>query len=190
MEDLCIIEKGGDFGGTWYWNRYPGAQCDVESYCYLPLLEELNYVPKEKYSYAREILSHSSAIGQHYNLYACALFQTEVTELRWDEELQRWIVQTNRGRCDKGALRLYGERSAAPAGNCPALKAFATSKGTLFIPAGGTMTIPAVARMAALTNLRTSGSRSSVRVRRPFSVCLSWVKRHSSFMSFNARRVQ
>src|SRR6516165_9134853 len=39
IDDLRLIEKGGDFGGTWYWNRYPGAQCDVESYIYLPLLE-------------------------------------------------------------------------------------------------------------------------------------------------------
>ena len=97
IDDICIIEKGSDFGGTWYWNRYPGAQCDIEAYCYLPLLEELNYVPKEKYSYAREILSHSANIGHHYSLYDVALFQTEVTELRWDEAAKRWIVSTNRG---------------------------------------------------------------------------------------------
>jgi len=62
IEDLRVIEKGGDFGGTWYWNRYPGAMCDVESYVYLPLLEELGYVPKEKYTHAPEILAHSAAI--------------------------------------------------------------------------------------------------------------------------------
>jgi cyclohexanone monooxygenase len=95
--DLRLIEKGGDFGGTWYWNRYPGAQCDVESYIYLPLLEELGYVPKEKYSRAPEILAHSQAIGRRYDLYRGALFQTEVTELRWDEASARWIVSTNRG---------------------------------------------------------------------------------------------
>ena len=97
IKDIKIIEKGGAFGGTWYWNRYPGAQCDIEAYCYLPLLEELNYVPKEKYAYAREILDHSEAIGQHFDLHDCALFQTEVTELRWDESIERWIVSTNRG---------------------------------------------------------------------------------------------
>ncbi len=96
IKDLRIIEKGGDFGGTWYWNRYPGAQCDIEAYCYLPLLEELNYVPKEKYAYAREILDHSEAIGKHFDLYDNALFQTEVTELLWDQSSQRWIVSTNR----------------------------------------------------------------------------------------------
>ena len=96
VKDIRIIEKGGDFGGTWYWNRYPGAQCDVESYCYLPLLEELNYVPKEKYSYAREILSHSEAIGKHFDLYEGALFQTEVTGLEWDDAASRWVIRTNR----------------------------------------------------------------------------------------------
>ncbi len=61
VKDVRIIEAGGDFGGTWYWNRYPGAQCDIESYCYLPLLEELGYIPKEKYSYASESSSTRSA---------------------------------------------------------------------------------------------------------------------------------
>ncbi len=97
VKDIRIIEKGGDFGGTWYWNRYPGAQCDIESYCYLPLLEELNYVPKEKYAHAKEILAHSQAIGKHYNLYEGALFQTEVTGMTWDEERLRWIIATKQG---------------------------------------------------------------------------------------------
>ncbi len=97
IEDIRIIEKGGDFGGTWYWNRYPGAQCDIEAYIYLPLLEELNYIPKEKYSHAPEILAHSRAIGEHYDLYRNACFQTEVTEMRWDDAAARWIVATNRG---------------------------------------------------------------------------------------------
>ena len=96
VKDIRVIEKGGDFGGTWYWNRYPGAQCDIESYIYLPLLEELNYMPKEKYSFAPEILAHSQAIGRHYDLYTNACFQTEVTEMRWDQEAARWIILTNR----------------------------------------------------------------------------------------------
>jgi|KBSSwiStaDraftv2_1062776.scaffolds.fasta_scaffold104475_2 cyclohexanone monooxygenase len=97
IEDIRIIEKGGDFGGTWYWNRYPGAQCDIEAYIYLPLLEELDYIPKEKYSHAPEILAHSRAIGEHYDLYRNACFQTEVTDMRWDDAAARWIVSTNRG---------------------------------------------------------------------------------------------
>jgi len=97
VEDIRLIEKGGDFGGTWYWNRYPGAACDIESYIYLPLLEEVGYMPVEKYSRAPEILRHSRAIGEKFDLYSGALFQTEVTEMRWDEPLSRWIVKTNRG---------------------------------------------------------------------------------------------
>ncbi len=97
ITDVRIIEKAGDFGGTWYWNRYPGAMCDVEAYIYLPLLEELAYVPSEKYARAPEILAHSRAIGRKYDLYRNACFQTEVTELRWDENAGRWIVSTNRG---------------------------------------------------------------------------------------------
>jgi cyclohexanone monooxygenase len=96
VDDIRIIEKGGDFGGTWYWNRYPGAQCDIESYIYLPLLEELGYVPTEKYARAKEILEYSQAIGRHYNLYEGALFQTEVTGMQWDAECSRWIISTNR----------------------------------------------------------------------------------------------
>jgi cyclohexanone monooxygenase len=97
VKDIRIIEKGGDFGGTWYWNRYPGAACDIESYIYLPLLEELRYMPREKYARAPEILAHSRAIGERFDLYANACFQTEVTELRWDEAASRWIIHTNRG---------------------------------------------------------------------------------------------
>ena len=96
LDDIRIIEAGGDFGGTWYWNRYPGAQCDIESYCYLPLLEETNYIPKEKYSYAPEIFAHSQRIAKTYGLYDIACFQTRVNALRWDEDSKRWIVSTNR----------------------------------------------------------------------------------------------
>ncbi len=97
VKDIRIIEKGGDFGGTWYWNRYPGAMCDVESYIYMPLLEELDYVPTEKYVHAPEILAHSRAIGERYDLYSNACFQTEVTEMRWDDDGGHWIISTNRG---------------------------------------------------------------------------------------------
>tara|TARA_B110000977_G_scaffold69010_2_gene93688 strand:- start:2659 stop:4455 length:1797 start_codon:yes stop_codon:yes gene_type:complete len=96
LDRVRIIEKGGDFGGTWYWNRYPGAACDVESYIYLPLCEELGFVPKEKYTHAPEILEHSHNIGKKYDLYKEACFQTEVTGLEWDEQAANWIVRTNR----------------------------------------------------------------------------------------------
>ena len=97
VENLRMIEKGGDFGGTWYWNRYPGAACDVESYIYLPLLEELGFMPAQKYTPAPEILAHSRAIGEYFRLYDNALFQTEVTSVQWDDRDKRWVIRTNRG---------------------------------------------------------------------------------------------
>ena len=97
INNIRVIEKGGDFGGTWYWNRYPGAACDTESYIYLPLLEELGFVPKEKYTHAPEILQHCRNIAEHYNLYDRACLQTEVNKLEWDELSKRWIVSTNQG---------------------------------------------------------------------------------------------
>jgi cation diffusion facilitator CzcD-associated flavoprotein CzcO len=97
ITDIRIIEKGGDFGGTWYWNRYPGAQCDIESYVYLPLLEETGYVPTEKYAHAPEILEHCRRIGAHFGLYENAALSTEVTSVEWEDSTSRWVICTNRG---------------------------------------------------------------------------------------------
>ena len=97
VDDVRIIEKGGDFGGTWYWNRYPGAQCDTASMIYMPLLEETGHRPTEKYAHAPEIRDHCSRVGEHFGLYEHALFHTEVEDLEWDEEKKVWIVSTNRG---------------------------------------------------------------------------------------------
>jgi len=96
VESIRIVERGADVGGTWYWNRYPGAQCDIESYVYLPLLEETGYMPKEKYSFAPEIFEHAQRIGKHFNLYEKACFQTQVREARWNEEDGRWTITTDR----------------------------------------------------------------------------------------------
>lgn len=97
IDDIRIIEKGGDFGGTWYWNRYPGAQCDTASFVYMPLLEETGHMPSEKYCKGPEILDHCRRIGEHFDLYEKAVFSTEVTSLNWDESASRWIIKTNRG---------------------------------------------------------------------------------------------
>ena len=97
IDDVRIIEKGGDFGGTWYWNRYPGAQCDTAAFIYLPLLEETGHMPTEKYTHGPEILDHCRRIGRHFDLYDQAVFSTEVTSLKWDEPSARWLIGTNRG---------------------------------------------------------------------------------------------
>src|SRR5215218_9074567 len=97
VKDVRIVEKGGDFGGTWYWNRYPGAQCDTASMVYMPLLEETGHQPTEKYAHAPEILAHCRRIGEHFGLYDNALFHTEVEDLSWDGGRSCWVVRTNRG---------------------------------------------------------------------------------------------
>ena len=96
ITNFRIIEKAGDFGGTWYWNRYPDAACDVESYVYLPLLEDTGYMPTEKYAKAPEIFAYCQLLGRTFDLYRGALFQTEVEDMRWDESRKRWNVMTSR----------------------------------------------------------------------------------------------
>jgi cation diffusion facilitator CzcD-associated flavoprotein CzcO len=97
ISDVRIIEKGGDFGGAWYWNRYPGAQCDTAAMVYMPLLEETGHMPTEKYAHGPEILAHCQHIGRQFGLYDNALFHAEVTDLQWDSEHARWNVATDRG---------------------------------------------------------------------------------------------
>lgn len=97
VESVRVVEKGADFGGTWYWNRYPGIHCDIESYIYLPLLEEVGYVPRWKYAPGEEIRQHARAIGETFGLYRDACFRTQVTALDWDEDTDEWLVGTDRG---------------------------------------------------------------------------------------------
>ncbi|MFF4947158.1 flavin-containing monooxygenase [Streptomyces rubiginosohelvolus] len=98
-----IVEKGGDFGGTWYWNRYPGVHCDVESHVYLPMLDETGYVPEWKYAPGEEIRRHAVRIARRFDLYADALFSTGVTALTWDEVSETWLVSTDRGDAFRAA---------------------------------------------------------------------------------------
>ena len=97
VEDVRIIEGGGDFGGAWYWNRYPGAMCDTAAMVYLPLLEETGHMPTRKYVFADEIFAHAQRIGTQFDLYENALFSTSVSKLEWDETQTRWIIHTDRG---------------------------------------------------------------------------------------------
>lgn len=93
---LRLVDVAGDVGGVWYWNRYPGAACDVESLVYMPLLEELGYIPEDRYAKAAEILGHAQAIARRYGLYEGALFHTKVSGIQWDEPAARWLVSTDR----------------------------------------------------------------------------------------------
>ncbi|KAI9006747.1 cyclohexanone monooxygenase [Hyaloraphidium curvatum] len=97
IKDVRIVETGGDFGGTWYWSRYPGAMCDTASLVYMPLLEETNYMPTRKYASGHEIFEHCQRIGRKYGLYDEALFHTSVVGLTWDDATSVWTVETDRG---------------------------------------------------------------------------------------------
>ena len=97
IRNFRMIDLAGDFGGTWYWNRYPNCACDVESYVYLPLLEETGYMPTEKYAKAHEIFAYCQLLGRTLDLYPRALFQTEVEDMRWDDTARRWHTITSRG---------------------------------------------------------------------------------------------
>jgi len=97
VEGIRVIEMAGDFGGVWYWNRFPGIQCDNDAYCYIPMLEELGFMPSKKFADGAEIFQHCRNIGKHFGLYDGALFSTQVRELRWDSSLERWRISTDRG---------------------------------------------------------------------------------------------
>ncbi|QZA07199.1 NAD(P)/FAD-dependent oxidoreductase [Mycolicibacter heraklionensis] len=97
VADVRVIEMGGDFGGVWYWNRFPGIQCDNDAYCYVPMLEELDFIPSKKFADGAEIFQHCQNIGKHFGLYDGAIFSTQVRTVRWDEEIKRWRLTTNRG---------------------------------------------------------------------------------------------
>ena len=97
VESIRMLDEAGDFGGTWYWNRYPGIHCDIESYSYMPLLEEVGTVPQWRYAPGEEIRRHAVAIAQTFGLYRDTVFHTRVTDLEWDEATDEWVVSTDRG---------------------------------------------------------------------------------------------
>jgi len=131
IDDVRIIDKGGDFGGTWYWNRYPGAQCDTASMIYMPLLEETGHMPTEKYAHAPEIREHCARIGRQYGLYDNALFHTQVTSVSWDEAATVWTVLTDRG--DRFTAKYVGMGTGPlHVAKLPGLPGIETFKGKSF----------------------------------------------------------
>lgn len=99
VDQILLVESAGGVGGTWYWNRYPGLHCDVEAYCYLPLLEETGYMPKQKYSSSVEIRKYLEDTVAKFNLQNRILFRTDAKGLEWNEDLKTWkaILTTRRG---------------------------------------------------------------------------------------------
>ena len=97
VQGIRVIEMAGDFGGVWYWNRFPGIQCDNDAYCYIPMLEELGFMPSKKFADGAEIFQHCRNMGKHFGLYDGALFSTQVRELLWDDSAKRWRISTDRG---------------------------------------------------------------------------------------------
>ncbi|KAF4851203.1 FAD-binding monooxygenase ausC [Colletotrichum siamense] len=92
--EIVIVDGAGGFGGTWYWNRYPGLTCDVEGYCYLPLLEETGFVPKHRYSKGEEIRQNVEGIAEKFGIQG--MFCTKAKSADWDETQKRWNVKLSR----------------------------------------------------------------------------------------------
>ncbi|CAN8104527.1 unnamed protein product [Discula destructiva] len=97
-DDIRLVDFAGGFGGTWYWNRYPGLMCDTEAFVYCPLLEETGYMPKHQFSYGEELRQHAERIASHYGLADKGVFRTTIKHAEWNEETRRWQLQLEQDR--------------------------------------------------------------------------------------------
>lgn len=131
ISSFVMIEQASDFGGTWYWNRYPGAMCDVEAYIYLPLLEEMGYMPTQRYVFGSEIREYLQLVAQRYRLYDHALLQTIITYVEWDPAKERWRVHTNRGD-DITADAVIVSNGPLTRPKLPGIKGIENFRGTSF----------------------------------------------------------
>lgn len=131
FDDIWVCDRAGDFGGVWYWNRYPNAQCDTESYMYLPLLEDTGYVPTRNYAYRDEIFGYSKKLAETFDLYRNALFHTEVRSAKWDADAARWIVTTDRGDCLR-ARYIVNSNGSLALPKLPRIPGIDTFKGRMF----------------------------------------------------------
>ena len=134
VDDIHIIEMGGDFGGVWYWNRFPGIQCDNDAYCYIPMLEELDFMPSKKFADGAEIYEHCRNIGKHFGLYDGAIFSTQVRTMRWDESIDRWRLTTNRGDDIRArfVVMTQGNFNRPKLPGIPGIKDFVNAGGHVF----------------------------------------------------------
>ena len=188
VEDIRIIEMGGDFGGVWYWNRFPGVQCDNDSYCYMPLLEELDYMPTKKFADGSEIFAHCQRIGKHFGLYDGAIFSTQVRDLNWEDGIARWRVATNRGDDIRArfVVMAAGSFNRPKLPGIPGLREFT---GHMFHSSRWDYDYTGGDATGGLHKLATTRrSRSSAPVPPPFRSCPIWRGTPSTSMSFNALR--
>jgi phytoene dehydrogenase-like protein len=148
VQRIRLVDQAGGVGGTWYWNRYPGVMCDVESYIYLPMLEDMDYIPKRRFAFGDEILEHLERIADKYDLVDDSLFHTGVTTTEWDEDKGRWVLHTDRGDEFTARYVVMGSRSTRRA---------------------GTTSTPAATFTGTWTSSPTRWSRSSVPVPAPSS---------------------
>jgi hypothetical protein len=184
VESIRVIDAASDFGGTWYWNRYPGIACDVEAYIYLPLLEEVRYLPTQKYADGAEILAYSQTIARYFDLYRDACFQTRVEHLTWDETASQWIVATHRG----DRIRAQGGDGADPepaeAARRPRHRRL---RGHASTPVAGTSP-PAAIRSGISRDCAASAWPSSAPARRRYRWCRTSPKRRNTSTCSSAHR--
>ncbi|QIG80848.1 flavin-containing monooxygenase [Stakelama tenebrarum] len=157
ITDFRNIDSAGDFGGVWYWNRYPGIQCDNDAYCYLPLLEEMGFMPSKKFADGAEIYGYCKMIAEKTGFADRALFHTLTQELRWDPEIQRWHVKTNRGD-DIKARHVIVAAGVLNMPKLPGIKGIDVFQGKMFHTArwdygytGGTPENPVLDKLADKT---------------------------------------
>src|SRR5258708_481359 len=183
VESIRIVERGADVGGTWYWNRYPGVACDVVAYDYLPLLDELDYVPKDHYARGPEIFAHCQAIARKYNLYELATFQTTVTSTTWDPVERMWNLTTDRGDRMKARF-VISPTALSPSRSSRRSTASKRSGDIPFTPRDGITHTPSrISRAWKIRSLASSGP-GRLRCRR----FLDWAPRPKSCTFSNALR--
>ncbi|KAH7010471.1 hypothetical protein EDB80DRAFT_750804 [Ilyonectria destructans] len=161
-DDILMVDNAGGFGGTWYWNRYPGLMCDVESYIYMPLIEETGYMPKMKYSSGEELRLNAERIATKWKLQDRAMFHCRASRLAWDDARKEWvstIFQQNKGRDVGPAMTVKSRFVMLTSGisvipQIPVIKGLETFKNDIFHTArwdynitGGTQTDPSMVKL-------------------------------------------
>ena len=96
ITNVLACDKASGVGGTWHWNKYPGAACDVDSYSYLPFLHEMKFCPSKKYVTAQEIKGYLERLCSHYQLNESILLETKLESARYDEATSIWHITTDR----------------------------------------------------------------------------------------------